>query len=117
MGHYRPTGRYFQIRLTSHCLVEKMNLYSHYSMMTVGLAVPNVCLAGHLSFKEAAGILLPLGRKVVSHGLSISLRNGIHPGSMPQRLMGTDCNSLASTLIQILSWEAVEEAYLGFAAP
>ncbi|XP_065032934.1 DNA-directed RNA polymerase subunit beta-like [Musa acuminata AAA Group] len=47
--------------------------------------------SGHLSFKEAAGIRLPLGvlRKEVDHGLSISLE-GILPGSMPERLMGTD---------------------------
>ncbi len=60
--------------------------------------------SGHLSFKEAAGIRLPLGvlRKEVDHGLSISLE-GILPGSMPERLMGTDCKFVGdmSTLVQI----------------
>ena len=60
--------------------------------------------SGHLSFKEAAGIRLPLGvlRKEVDHGLSISLE-GILPGSMPERLMGMDCKFVGdmSTLVQI----------------
>ncbi|XLT62511.1 hypothetical protein S245_015877, partial [Arachis hypogaea] len=49
---------------------------------------------GHLSFKEATGIRLPLGvgyyeRKVImDHLKRIKL---ILPGSMPEWLMGTDC--------------------------
>ena len=65
---------------------------------------PSSSGSGHLSFKEAAGIRLPLGvrRKGVDHGLSISLE-GILPGSMPERLMGTDCKFVGnmSTLVQI----------------
>ncbi|THU42242.1 hypothetical protein C4D60_Mb00t12630 [Musa balbisiana] len=69
--------------------------------------------SGHLSFKEAAGIRLPLGvlRKEVDHGLSISLE-GILPGSMPERLMGTDCkfvgdmSTLTNTGISIYSTSA-----------
>ena len=78
---------------------------------------------GHLSFKEAAGIRLPLGvgkgswssiinkpgssggrvlRKEVDHQLSISLEFFLS-GSMPERLMGTDCKFVGnmSTLVQI----------------
>lgn len=68
---------------------------------------PSSSGSGHLSFKEAAGIRLPLGggrvlRKEVDHGLSISLEL-ILLGSMPERLMGTDCKFVGnmSTLVQI----------------
>lgn len=62
---------------------------------------------GHLSFKEAAGIRIPLGvgyyeRKEVDRGFSISFEL-ILPGSMPEWLMGTDCKFVGnmSTLVQI----------------
>ncbi|THU42232.1 hypothetical protein C4D60_Mb00t02970 [Musa balbisiana] len=59
---------------------------------------------GHLSFKEQRGFDFPWGyyEKEVDHGLSISLE-GILPGSMPERLMGTDCKFVGdmSTLVQI----------------
>ncbi|KAF4348576.1 hypothetical protein F8388_000255, partial [Cannabis sativa] len=55
---------------------------------------------GHLSFKEAAGIRLPLGVGYYERKLIPGL---ILPGSMPERLMGTDCKFVGnmSTLVQI----------------
>ena len=80
--------------------------------------------SGHLSFKEAAGIRLPLGvgycesKLIVDYQLSINpypyhpisisyiiyvYMIWILPGSMPERLMGTDCKFVdnMSTLVQI----------------
>ena len=58
----------------------------------------------HLSFKEAMGIRIPLGvkRKEIDHGLSIILEL-ILLGSMPKRVMGTNCKFIGnmSTLVQI----------------
>ncbi|KAL2901598.1 G2/M phase-specific E3 ubiquitin-protein ligase [Bienertia sinuspersici] len=54
---------------------------------------PSSSGSGHLSFKETTGIRLPLGPKMEL----------ILPGSMPERLMGTDCKFVGnmSTLVQI----------------
>lgn len=67
---------------------------------------PSSSGSGHLSFKEAAGIRLPLGvgyyeRRLIMD-FSISLK-WILPGSMPEWLMGTDCKFVGymSTLVQI----------------
>lgn len=67
---------------------------------------PSSSGSGHLSFKEAAGIRLPLGvgyyerRLIMYYQLSLDL---ILPGSMPEWLMGTDCKFVGnmSTLVQI----------------
>lgn len=71
---------------------------------------PSSSGSGHLSFKEAAGIRLPLGvgdyeRKLIMDWILNNLRSEevIIPGSMPERLMGTDCKFVGnmSTLVQI----------------
>ena len=65
---------------------------------------------GHLSFKEATGIRLPLGvgyyttkGSFLSHVLPITPPQWALLGSMPERLMGTDCKFVGnmSTLVQI----------------
>lgn len=74
--------------------------------------------SGHLSFKEAAGIRLPLGvgyyeRKfIMNYQLSVILKR-ILPGSMPERLMGTDCKFVGymSTLVQIQLGPRIRHEY------
>ena len=68
---------------------------------------PSSSGSGHLSFKEAAGIRLPLGvgyyeRKLIVDYI-ITKPGLILPGSMPERLMGADCKFVGnmSTLVQI----------------
>lgn len=66
---------------------------------------------GHLSFKEATGIRLPLGvgyytikGSFLYHVLRINPQWALlGSGSMPERLMGTDCKFVGnmSTLVQI----------------
>lgn len=61
---------------------------------------------GHLSFKEATGIRLPLGVGYYKRKLIRDYQERLKwilPGSMPERLMGTDCKFVdnMSTLVQI----------------
>ncbi|KAF1898458.1 hypothetical protein Lal_00042152 [Lupinus albus] len=67
---------------------------------------PSSSGSGNLSFKEAAGIRLPLGVGYYEWKLIMDYQKGlklIFPGSMPERLMGTDCKFVGnmSTLVQI----------------
>lgn len=57
-------------------------------------------------------------RKEVDHGLSISLKF-IFPGSMPERLMGTDCKFVGnmSTLVQIQLGPIIRQSTMGLYKP
>lgn len=72
-----------------------MTLYTLFKWCTqyiLCLSRPHRLVVQDTSFTEGTGIRLPLPlRKEVDHGFPISLKlKRVLPGSMPERLMGTD---------------------------